>query len=140
MSWLSEHLMQIASRAGAKLAREDIYFDTSGTMSYLDAGGEQTVVEMAASTHYLHFRGVWLDLSNMIKDGEIKVYYKVDGTNYREIKGAGDTFTVANDPDGIYLDLNIWNKHDFKVTYTEAVDEGAARDIEYSIIYTAVKI
>lgn len=134
--WLSRNLAKL----GLDDSREGTHFDTSGTMSYLDAGGEQTVVEMTTSTHYLHFRGVWLDLTNMIKDGEIKVYYKVDGTNYREIKGAGDTFTVATDPDGIYLDLNIWNKYDFKVTYTEAADEGAARDIEYSIIYTAVKI
>jgi hypothetical protein len=138
--YLSENLMKAASKEACTESREDIHYNTSGTFSYLDAGGEQTIVEMATSTHYLHMRGIWLDLNTITLNGTIKVYYKVDGTNYREIKGAGDTFTVAADPDCIYLDLNIFTKADLKVTYTESADEGAARAIPYTIIYTAVEI
>ena len=134
MSWTSENL----AKKGATDARKDIHYDTSGTLSYLDAGGTQVVVEMATSTHYLHMRGVWLDTSNLTQNGIFKVEYKVDGTNYRHIN-ALDAAVTGGTTKAIYIDLNLWTKADLKVSYTEGVDEAAARDIPYSIIYTAIE-
>ena len=112
-------------------------YEETGTFSYLDAGGEQDVIELADES-YKFLLGVWLDLSNMTQNGTIKVYYKIDGTNYRQLSVGGTVqsyaFTVADAVDGVYLDLQIGIIHDFKVTYEEGGDEGAARDLPYQII------
>jgi hypothetical protein len=105
--------------------------DQTGTLSYLDAGGEQTVIELTPTTRKI-IAGIWLDLVNMTQDGTIKLYYKIDGANYREF--TSQTFTVATDSDGTYINLNMGITSDFKVTYTEGADEGAARDLPYQII------
>jgi hypothetical protein len=110
--------------------------DSSGTLSYLDAGGEQTVVELTTTTRKV-INGVWLDLVNMTQNGTIKAYYKIDGTNYREMSSSA--FVVLTDKDGFYLSLNMGITNDFKVTYTEGVDEGAARDIPYSLVYRTIE-
>lgn len=112
--------------------------DSSGTYTYLNAGIEQTVVTITTTTRKV-IQGIWLDLSNMTQNGTIKVYHKIDGTNYREVKGIGTTFTVATDADGIYLNLNMGITSDLKVTYTEGGDEGTDRAIPYSVIYAVVE-
>ena len=107
------------------------HYKIEGTFSYLDAGGEQTVLEITSNTmRILH--GIWLDLVNMTENGTVKIYYKIDGTNYREVTSAA--FTVATDSDGFYIDVNMGIKYDFKVTYEEGGDEGADRAIPYQII------
>jgi hypothetical protein len=107
---------------------------SQGTLSYLDAGGEQTVVEITTATRIV-INGIWLDLTNITQNGTIKLYYKIDGANYREF--ASYNFVVATDSDGVYISINAGMNSDFKVTYTEDADEGAARDIPYCIIYDA---
>jgi hypothetical protein len=107
---------------------------SAGTFSYLDAGGEQTIVEYtpAADTGTV-IRGIWLDLVNMTQNGTIKIYYKIDGSNYREVESF--SFTVATDSDGFLMDRVFGIQSDFKVTYTEGADEGAARSLPFEIIY-----
>lgn len=120
--------------------RQDITYkyDSNGTYSYLDAGGEQTVIEFTDDVYKI-IAGVWLDLSNMTQDGTVKAYYKIDGTNYRQVSIDGTTqsfaFTVADTIDGFFVRLNAGIVNDFKITYTEGGDEGAARDIVYQLIY-----
>jgi hypothetical protein len=117
------------------LADIKIYTALSEVVSstdYTDVGGEQTIYEMATATRRL-IHGVWIDLVNMTKDGTIKFYYKIDGTNYREIKAY--TFTAATDSDGVYIALNFGVTNNWKVTYTEGADEAAIRAIPYSVIY-----
>ena len=113
-------------------------YPSSGTYSYIDDGGEQTVIELTDGS-YKMLGGIWLDLSNMTQNSTIKCYYKIDGTNYRQLNVGGTVqnyaFTVADTIDGVYLDLHIGISYDFKVTYEEGGDEGAARDIPYQIVY-----
>jgi len=106
--------------------------DSSGTYVYTDTGGEQTIVTLTTSTRKIIY-GVWVDLVNMTKDGTIKGYCKIDGTNYRLF--TTQYFIVATDSDGIYLDISAGVTNDIKFTYEEDSDEGAARNIPYSIIY-----
>lgn len=116
--------------------------DSSGTFSYLDAGGEQDVIAISNSTRKIIY-GVWLDLSNMTQNGTVKLYYKIDGTNYRQVNMRGTVqsyaFTVATGVDGLYINLTFAITNDFKITYTEGADEGAARDILYSVIYRTIE-
>lgn len=105
--------------------------ESVGTLSYLDAGGEQTILEMTVSTRR-EIKSVWLDVTALTQDGDWKMYHKIDGSNYR----AFDTgaFTVATDSDGILIDGFTIN-NDWKITWTEDADEGAARNIPYNVIY-----
>lgn len=103
-----------------------------GTLSYLDAGGEQTIAELSDGRSRL-IHSIFCDLVNMTQDGEIKVYAKVDGSNYREIDS--HAFTVATDPDGVLIRGPIATHQDVKITYTEGADEGAARDLPYDVVY-----
>ena len=103
-----------------------------GTYSYLDAGGEQTIVELTP-TKRITVTGVWLDLVNMTKNGTIKAYYKIDGSNYREYDSA--SFLVAYDPDGLLMAVPFTVDADWKLTYEETADEGAARDILYQVFW-----
>jgi len=103
-----------------------------GVYSYLDTGGEQTVYENT-NTNRKIIRGVFLDLVNMTQNGTVKVYCKIDGTNYREFYSKD--FTVATDSDGLHIDLNFMVIHSLKITYTEQSNEGAARAIPYIFSY-----
>jgi hypothetical protein len=103
------------------------------TTTYTDAGGEQTIVEIT-TVNRTKINGIWLDLVNMTQNGTMKLYYKIDGSNYRQFGGDFD-FVVATDNDGQYFNLNMGITDDFKVTYTESADEGADRDVPYCIVY-----
>lgn len=104
---------------------------SSGTFSYLDAGAEQTIVEVTPTT--AEEINIWLDLSNLTQNGKIRFYYKIDGSNYREVEEW--SFTVATDSDGFNSNTNlVVGASQYKITYEEDVDEGAARDIPYLVI------
>lgn len=107
-------------------------YEESGTFTYVDAGAEQTILELTGDVPRL-VKGILLDLVNITLDGTIIVYTKIDKTNYRELERF--PFTVASDPDGVYINREYPIVSDFKVTYTESGDEGSDRDIPYALIY-----
>lgn len=106
--------------------------ESDGTFSYLDAGAEQTVIELILTKRKI-LHSILIDLVNMTQNGTIKTYVKIDDTNYREVTSTA--FTVATDSDGVLISFNTGITSDFKLTYTEGADEGAARDIPYTMIY-----
>jgi hypothetical protein len=110
-----------------------------GSISYLDAGGEVMVAEITSPSGVV-VHGIWLDLVNMTQDGTIRVYSKVDGSNYRLTETY--SFTVATDPDGFFIDrtFGLVAGQDFKVTYEEGADEGADRALPYSILKQGVVV
>jgi hypothetical protein len=103
--------------------------ETAGPFSYLDAGGEQDVYEDTAVTR--RKISVELDLNAMTQNGTVRLYRKVDGTNYRiwieEAYNAGGSEKVFT------RDQLVTNQH-FKVTYEEDADEGGDRSIPYNVI------
>jgi hypothetical protein len=104
-----------------------------GPYSYTDAGGEQTVYESALATRRkISFH---MDLNTMTQNGTVRIYEKVDGANYR--LAVEYNFVAADDEKVWFVDEYVTNQN-FKVTYEEAVDEGAARSIPYNAI-TEVK-
>jgi len=121
---------QIDTIAGGSTSAE-----SKGTFTYLNAGAEQTVVELVSTDRRI-IHGIWLDLVNITQDGTIQMYYKIDGINYRLV--TSDAFVVASDSDGIYVDLSMGITDSLKLTYTEGADEGADRDIAYSVIYQTI--
>jgi len=105
----------------------------NGTYAYTNAGAEQTIYENTDSGTLKVVNGFWLDLVNMTQNGTIRLYYKVDGTNYRLV--TSQTFTVLTDSDGIYINVNMGLKDAFKITYEEAADEGADRNLPYLVVW-----
>ena len=103
----------------------------TGSYSYTNAGGEQTVIEIVSSIKKL-MTGLILDVTAMIKNGTFRIYSKVDNTNYRLL--SSHLFTVATDSDGILFDLALPVNRDLKITYQEATDEGADRAIPFAYI------
>lgn len=108
--------------------------NSSGTFSYLDAGAEQDVVELVNSTRKT-ISAIWVDAINLTNNGTFKVYYKVDGTNYRELVANANTITAGTDEAINLISGNLAITEDLKVSYTEASDEAAARAIPFSVIY-----
>lgn len=104
---------------------------TSATFSYLDAGGTQDIVEVV-NTKKVLVKGIAVDCNTLTQNGTLDFWTKIDGTNYRKIKSVA--FTVASD-DSVMLDINIEVDDDFKFTWTEGGDEGAARDLPYKLSY-----
>ena len=110
----------------------------SGSFVYTNAGAEQTICTLT-TVKRVRIECILLDLNNITENGTIKVYNKIDGTNYRELKGIGQAFAAATDPDGIVLNSNLGITNDLKVTYTESSDEGADRTIYYTVIYSEIE-
>ena len=105
--------------------------EASDTFSYLDAGGEQTILEQTITTRR-RLDSIWLDVTNLTQDGTFIIYHKINAGNYPEFDRG--SFTVATDSDGILIDGFAVN-NDWKITWTEGADEGANRDIPYCVIY-----
>ena len=106
----------------------------TGPMSYLDAGGEQTVRENILGTR----RRVWLNFSsrNMTQTGTFRVYFKVDGANY-DLYAEQPVTVGAGDERAFDAEFTV--NQDWKLTYEEDVNEGAARDIPYNVIMQAIE-
>jgi len=101
------------------------------SFTYLDAGSEQTIFEITNSNK-TYISQIMLDMNNITKDGEIKLYSKIDGTNYREVAIYG--FTFLTDSKGLLVSLKIPINNDFKITYAEDSDEGDDRIISYNYV------
>jgi len=104
-----------------------------GTFTYLNAGGEQTIYEITP-TQCIMIESFFLDLTTLTKDGYIKIYSKIDGTNYRLMYDSD--YQVGVDAVGEvgfgYLAIDS----DMKITWTEDADEGSDRAIPYKLIYS----
>lgn len=79
-----------------------------------------------------------LDLSNLTQNATLRVYYKIDGINYRRRFGTGATggvvsWTTADGPWLAILLNGVWD-HDIKITIQSAVAEAAPQDIPYSYV------
>jgi len=122
----------LASDLASVKALVDTAEDT-GSYTYTDTGGEQTVYEDTATTR----RTVALCVSNrnMTNGGTFRIYRKVDGTNYDLwVEQAVTTFTG----DERAWDQEFTTALPWKITYEEDADEGAGRDIPYEVV-TQVK-
>ena len=103
-----------------------------GTLVYLDAGGEQTVFTTAAGRPW-KIDTIWLDLSNLTQNNDIRLYHEIDGVNWRVF----ETFnwTVGMDPGVYFRNVAITVGRDLRVTVQETADEGADRNIPYWYAY-----
>lgn len=108
--------------------------ESAGPFSYLDAGGEQDVVEDSVTTR----RHIWVEFSNrnMAQTGTFRIYRKVDGANY-DLYAEQPVLVAAGEERAFDAEFTT-NQH-WKLTYQEDVNEGAARAIPFNIITQVVE-
>jgi len=107
--------------------------ETVGPFSYLDAGGEQDVIEDTATTR--RRVSLEIDLTTMTQNGTIKLFRKVDGSTY--ILYTSTAFVVADGLD--VFDAQFTTNQAWKLTYTEGADEGAARSIPFNTVIEVIE-
>lgn len=103
--------------------------EVNGPFSYLDSGGEQDVHESTAVTR----RRVTLMFNNqnMTQLGTFKLFIKTDGTTYDQYDSSAVTISAG---DNRSFNYEFTTNQNYKLTYTETVDEAAARDIDFHVI------
>jgi hypothetical protein len=100
---------------------------TSGTFVLTSDTSEHTIIELTP-TVVTYLYNFWLDLNALTQNCTLKVYSKIDGTNYREI----EPMTLSN----IDYSLGLVLKEQmistaWKITIQSTVAEGASRNIPY---------
>jgi hypothetical protein len=103
-----------------------------GTFTYLDAGGEQTVIEVLPGKSDF-ITSIFVDTNALTQNGTFKLYSKIDSTNYRLSETIA--FTAASGEPAKVITSNFNFKipiaNGFKLTYQETVDEGSDRNLPY---------
>ena len=102
----------------------------TGTHTHADNAVEQTVIVVGVAG-YMEILGVWLYLENMTKDVNIKVD-KAHGGG--DIEHNNVLWEVLTDSDAVYL--SGWHTtDDITIILHSPVQEGAARSVDYEVIY-----
>ena len=100
---------------------------TSGTFVLTSDTSEHTIIELTP-TVVTYLYNFWLDLNALVQNCTIRVYSKIDGTNYREIEPM--RLNNINYTLGLVLKEQIINTA-WKITIQSTVAEGASRNIPY---------
>ena len=104
----------------------------TGTVS-AGTAAETTLKEITTSTR-IKIESIWLDLTLLVTaDATIKLYHKIDGTNYRVFET--DAWALTDD-DGVLI-TGFTINNDFKITITGG--EAAGVSIPYNIIYQVME-
>lgn len=71
------------------------------TFVYNEASALEQEIEVVLLATPTHVNAIWIDMVNVTQDSAIRVYHKIDGTNYRLFQE--NNWVVADD-DGILID------------------------------------
>lgn len=115
-----------SSQYGVQVVQSDID-TTSGTYSHSDNTTEQDAFVYTLLKDNIE---VTLDMTNLTQRTTVRVYEKIDGTNYRLVDSGiyPDDFDVNK---GILVEFNGKNI-DCKITLQSIVTEGASRNISWA--------
>jgi len=102
----------------------------SDTFSLQANTNEQTLLEIQPGTKIIRIYNLYLDLNTITQKITIKVYMKIDGSNYREIPAMRISDISPPQTKGVALKEIVFNT-DLKITIKSSTAEGEARDIPY---------
>lgn len=95
---------------------------------------ENTIIEITTTSRQ-RLDSIWLDFVNLGQDVTIKVYHKIDGTNYRQY----DEYSWSTtDEDGVIIS-NVTINNDWKLTLTSPIAQGGIVAIPYNYIITTME-
>lgn len=89
---------------------------------------EQTLIELQPSV-VTKINSFWIDTDALTQTCTIKVYSKIDGTNYREMQSMRLSGMPPTVPAIVLKEVTI--NSDFKITIQMAVSEGSTRNLPY---------
>lgn len=97
---------------------------------------ERDLLEITANGGSMFLTTINLDVSALTMAATFRVYYKIDGTNYKRRYGTGPAggsiaWTTMDGGWISFLVNGIWD-HDIKITIESALGEAAPRTIPYS--------
>lgn len=104
--------------------------ESKGIHSHVNNLNWQEVVTIS-TTRRGKVLAIWLDFVNLTQNMNMRLRYKIDGTNFRPFWS--DTWLVASD-DGVLINVPRGISNDLELSLQSAVLEGAARDIPYEVI------
>jgi len=102
----------------------------SSTFSLQPNTNEQTLLEIQPGTKIIRIYNFYLDLNAITQNTTIKVYSKIDGSNYREIPAMTITNISPPQSKGVALKEIVFDT-DLKITIQSATAEAEARNIPY---------
>ncbi len=102
-------------------------------VTHPDSTSEETLLDISVDDVTAFIGNINLDLDALTQNATIRVYYKIDGSNYRRRYGTGISGGVIawTTSDGPWVPIVIDDvvDHDIRVTLQSAVSEGAPRQI-----------
>ena len=103
---------------------------TTGTFSYDETSAlEQDAVEIALTVR-TRIGSLWLDLVNVTQDSTVRIYHKVDGTNYRLFT---ENSWLTTDDDGVLLE-GFTAYRDIKITLQCAGGGAGSVNVPYAVV------
>ena len=115
-AWMARLFAQVAEATGI------FSFDETSAL-------EQTMVTVAITSR-ANIGGIWIDMVNVTQDTTIKVYHKIDGTNFREF----NSFSWATtDSDGVLI-AGFTAYRDIRVTLTCGGGGAGSVNVPYAIV------
>lgn len=95
---------------------------------------ENTIIKITTTSRQ-RLDSIWLDFVNLVQDVTIKVYHKIDETNYWQY----DEYSWLNtDEDGVIIS-NITINNDWKLTVTSPITQWGIAAIQYNYIITTME-
>jgi len=104
--------------------------ETVGTMSFDETSALEQDMVSVTITARAKIGGIWLDMVNVTQDTTIKVYHKVDGTNFREVSSSA---WATTDSDGVLIE-GFTAYRDIKVTLTCGGGGAGSVNVPYAIV------
>jgi hypothetical protein len=102
----------------------------TGTLSFDEtAAGEQQLVEQSISVRTA-IQGIWIDMVNATQNITLRVYHKIDGTNYRIFS---EHSWLTTDDDGVFLEGFVAYR-DIKVTLQCSGGGAGSVNIPYVVV------
>jgi hypothetical protein len=102
----------------------------TGTFEYDETNAaEQDAFEVSLSARTV-IGSIWLDLVNVTQNSTVRVYHKIDGTNYRLF---ASTAWVLADPDGFWIE-GFTARDDVKVSLQCGGGGAGTVDVPYAVV------
>lgn len=103
--------------------------ETTGSYDLPNDTAENTVIEITTTERQM-LESIWVDFTTLVQNVTIKVYHKIDGTNYRQY----DEFSwETTEEDGVLI-TGLAINNDWKLTVTSAIAQGGVKAVPYNVI------
>ena len=104
--------------------------EAADTFSFDETSALEQDMVTVTITARANIGGIWLDMVNVTQDTTIKLYHKVDGTNFREVSSSA---WATTDSDGVLVE-GFTAYRDIKVTLTCGGGGAASVNVPYAIV------